>query len=79
MIQQNYDQEQQQCELQVISKRNIEADSNCSLEATGRFDFISGAEPDPGLVINYFYRIGYQNAFWQYYSQKYGKVVAQEF
>ncbi len=70
-------EEQEQRELQALDARYLEADKNCELEAKGKFDFISGREPDPGFILEYFYRIGYQDAFWESYYQKYGKVVVQ--
>ncbi len=66
--------EQEQREREALDARYREADKNCELEAKGRFDFISGREPDPELILEYFYRIGYQDAFWESYYQKYGKV-----
>ena len=66
--------EQDQREREALDARYREADKNCELEAKGRFDFISRREPDPGLILEYFYRIGYQDAFWESYYQKYGKV-----
>ena len=74
MLSQYLAEEQEQREREALDARYREADKNCELEAKGRFDFICGREPDPGLILEYFYRIGYQDAFWESYYQKYGKV-----
>ncbi len=71
--------EQEQRELEALNARDEQADKNCELEAKGRFDFISGSEPDPELVLEDFYRKGYQDAFWHHYCQKYGKLASLEF
>ncbi len=65
-------EEQEQRQLEALNAVEIELDKNADIYSYGKFDAIIGAEPDPELTPNPFYRQGYQDSFWIFYYKKYG-------
>ncbi|MDJ0719956.1 MAG: hypothetical protein QNJ54_38025 [Prochloraceae cyanobacterium] len=66
-------------ELQDIDEWENQRDPNADAYSAGEFDSIIGAEPDPQLLTNKFYWSGYQSRQYQYYCEKYGIKLNEEF